>query len=114
MVDLADRRAETSSIRGDTHFEPAGLKRAEVGDGRRREADAAPDHLTIAVLDHHADAVRRCRLGADWCRGARACSARSRTDANPEQGQGEGKTQQRSDHAVLTLDPCDAHRSRCR
>ena len=96
MVDLADRRAETSSIRRDAHLEPAGLEDAQGGSTGRGDADAAPDHLTIAVLYYHPDAVRCCCLGAERCRGARTCCARSRADPHPEQGQDQDQRQQPS------------------
>jgi hypothetical protein len=89
VVDLADGRPEASSIRRDPHLEPAPLQYRKRRGRGRVEADTAPDHLPVSVLDDQPDAVRECGVGAQRGRSSRSGGTRRGTKTDRHQGQSE-------------------------
>ena len=106
IVDLANGCAQTSAVRRGAHLEPAGLQHGQRCRRGGVESHAAPDHLSIAVLDHQPDAVQRCGLSTERRTRARTGNAQPGPDAGPQQSRRERHPDEDSNHAGLMRDAC--------
>ena len=106
IVDLANRCAQTSAVRRGAHLETAGLQHGQRCRRGGVESHAAPDHLSIAVLDNEADVMQSGGLSTERRSRSRTGNARRGPDAGPKQREGERHPNEDSDHARLTRDAC--------